>query len=279
MLNAVNDINASKIENSGALKRILSGERLKMERKHRDPHFDEPNAKHLYTANWLPRVVGQDESLYRRVLIVEFPNQVPDKKRNENLKNQLRQPEVLSAILNEALDARDRLHEQGGFTNDRSREDTRRKWDSWRDAHKRFLYTQFEITGDSNDYVEKDDYYKGYKEYANRKGYELRAKQSVTKSLKYTPEVGVTEEHYTGLVWQDRDAANKDTFSVAQDEAVQKVSAAIQLRCSGDELADKKEVIAALAENIGAERVQNTIEKLKKNGSIQEPIDGKLELT
>jgi len=279
MINAVNDINASKIENSGALKRILSGERMKMERKHRDAHFDEPTAKHMYTANWLPRVVGQDESLYRRVLIVEFPNQVPDDKRDEHLKQQLQQEEVLSAILNDALDARDRLHEQGGFTADRSREDTRRKWDSWRDAHKRFLYTQFEITGDSDRTVDKDTYYQGYKEYANREGYELRAKQSVTKSLKYTPEVGVTDDYYSGLVWEDRDAADKDTFDVPQADAIKKVKSAIELRSYGEELADKKEVVAALSDNIGPDRVENTIAKLKDQGEIQESESNKFELT
>lgn len=279
MVNAVNDINASKIENSGALKRILSGERMKMERKHQDAHFDEPTAKHMYTANWLPRVVGQDESLYRRVLIVEFPNQVPDDERDEHLKQQLQQEEVLSAILNDALDARDRLHEQGGFTADRSREDTRRKWDSWRDAHKRFLYTQFEITGDSDHTVDKEAYYQGYKEYANREGYELRAKQSVTKSLKYTPEVGVTDDYYSGLVWEDRDAADKDTFDVPQSDAIKKVKAAIELRSFGEETADRKEVIAALADNIGPDRVENTIAKLKDQGEVQELEAGGLELT
>lgn len=204
-LNCVNDINASKIEDTGTLKRTFSGERQKLERKFHDPQFAPLTAKHAFTANWLPRVVGQDESLFRRVLIVEFTNKIDDEDRDLDLKDDLQ--DELDGILKRAVEARDRLHEQGGFTNDRSDTDTRRKWDSWRDAHKRFLYTQFEITGDPDDEVGKDVYYRAYKERAGRLGYDLVAKQSVTKSLDWVPEIEVGDDAYRGIAWRDEDAA------------------------------------------------------------------------
>jgi len=90
-LNARDDINATKIEDSGTLKTIFAGERVKMERKYQDPTFGAPAAKHLFSANWLPRVVGEDESIYRRVLIVEFPDTIPREERDRDLKERLQE--------------------------------------------------------------------------------------------------------------------------------------------------------------------------------------------
>lgn|GEM_PF-5159997 len=192
-LNARNDINATKIEDSGTLKTIFAGERVKMERKYQDPTFSAPAAKHLFSANWLPRVVGEDESIYRRVLIVEFPDTISRKERDLGLKERLQENE-LSGILNWALNGRDRLHEQGGFTRDRSLMDTRLTWLSWRSAPLRFLFERCEITGDSDDTVERKSAYQAYKEWAARNGYDIRPQQSMTNYWKQVPHVEVTRE-------------------------------------------------------------------------------------
>lgn len=190
-LNARNDINATKIEDSGTLKTIFAGERVKMERKYQDPTFGAPDAKHLFSANWLPRVVGEDESIYRRVLIVEFPDTIPREERDLGLKERLREND-LPGILNWALDGRDRLHQQGEFTRDRSLMDTRLTWLSWRSAPLRFLFDRCEITGDSNDTVERKSAYQAYKEWAANNGYDIRPQQSMTNYWKQVPHVEVT---------------------------------------------------------------------------------------
>lgn len=193
-LNARNDINATKIEDSGTLKTIFAGERVKMERKYQDPTFGAPDAKHLFSANWLPRVVGEDESIYRRVLIVEFPDTIPREERDLGLKERLREHD-LPGILNWALDGRDRLQEQDGFTRDRSLMDTRMTWLSWRSAPLRFLFERCEITGDSDDTVERKSAYQAYKEWAARNGFDIRPQQSMTNYWKQVPHVEVTSDN------------------------------------------------------------------------------------
>ena len=283
-LNAVNDINATKIEDTGTLKRVFSGERMKIERKYQDALFGAPKAKHLFSANWLPTVIGQDESLYRRVLIVEFPHKVDDDDRDRQLKQKLEAE--LPGILNRALDARDRLYEQGGFTNDRTTDDTRRMWDSWLDAHKRFLYTQFEITGDSEDIVEKETYYQAYKEYSGREGYELKPKQGVTKSLQWVPEIDVREDDYAGLVWRSTDAAESkgidhtDSIERSQDELTSTVTQWILEFSTPTTPAQRTEILEH-AERKGEDpdRVTHTIDKLCENGTLWKPENGGLRVT
>lgn len=190
-LNARNDINATKIEDSGTLKTIFSGEPVKMERKNQDAEFAAPTTKHLFSANWVPRVVGEDESFYRRVLLVEFPEAIPREKRDLDLKERLREHE-LPGILNWALDGRDRLNEQGSFTRDRDLMDTRLAWLSWRAAPLRFLFKRCEITGNSDDTIERKSAYRAYKEWAGSNGYGIRPQQSMTNYWKQVPHVEVT---------------------------------------------------------------------------------------
>lgn len=211
-LNTVNDINSRKIEDTGTLKRVFSGESMKMERKYKDPHFARPTAKHLFTANWLPRLVGQDEALYRRILIVEFTKKISESEKDPTYKERLKEADVRQAMLVRAVAARERLRRTNAFTNDRPLTETRRLWDSWRDGHKRFLYTQFDITGDPDDKVERDAYWRAYREYAARKGYQLISNNAITKSLQYVPEVYASGsgDHYGGLRWRAIDAAAGD---------------------------------------------------------------------
>lgn len=204
-INTVNDINATKIEDTGTLKRVFSGERLKLERKFEDAHFAEPKAKHLFTANWLPRLVGQDDAVYRRVLLVEFTKTLRDDQKDPDYKRRLKTDAVKAVILHRAVDALERLNDQDGFTNDRSPTATRRLWDSWRDGHKRFLYSQFEITGDEDDQVDRRAYWQAYREFASQRGFELKSNVAITKGLQYVPEVYASGsgDTYGGLRWAD----------------------------------------------------------------------------
>lgn len=274
MLNTVNDINASKIENSGALKRVLAGEPLKLENKHKDASFGAPKAKHLFTANWLPPIVGQDEAIWRRLLIVEFPDTVPNEKRDEDLPAKLK--EELPGILNRALDGLDRLKKQNNFTNDRSREKTQQLWDSWRDAHKRFLYDTFEITGDSDDTVEKDTYYQAYKEHAATNGFEIKPKQSVTKSLKYVAEIEVGDDYYAGIDWENNsgESVNQNrlqTQSKLRSTVLEWVNE-FETPLSG---ASKQQIRQyAKDQSADVERVMNVIDNLLNDGTLYDSGDG-----
>lgn len=124
-LNLVNDINATPINDSDQLKRVFSGEHTKMEHKYQDAFFDNPTAKHLFTANWLLRVKGTDEALFRRILIFEFLNQIPEDQKDPSIKKEItNSEEIRRVILRRALDGRDRLNEQGYFTADRNQLET-----------------------------------------------------------------------------------------------------------------------------------------------------------
>lgn len=278
-LNTANDINAGKIEDTGTLKRIISGETTKLERKHRDAHFGEPKAKHLWTANWLPLLVGQDDAVYRRFLLIEFPNAIPDEEQDTEYRKRLKSdPVVRQVLLNLALEGRARFRDKDGFTNDRSRTDTRRLWDKWRDSNKLFLHSQFELTGDSDDKVEKQAYWQAYSEFAGRLGLERKSNRAVTRSFEHVPEIGGTSgesDYYEGLDWKEKDAAD-----VSQRSRKAKVRGWIEEFETPAEGASVEEVIEHAEKNgVDAEKAESDIRNMLKIGELSEPETGRVRLT
>lgn len=274
-LNTVNDINATKIEDTGTLKRVWSGERTKMENKYEDADFAAPTTKHLFTANWVPRLVGQDESVYRRMLLVEFVKSIPDSQKDRGYKARLKRASIRQAILVRALDARDRLNDQDGFTNDRPRSDTRELYSSWRDAHRRYLYTQFEVTMDPDDTVDRAAYNLGLQEFCGRQDFAPVSRSSVTKTLQYVPGVYASGsgDTYGGLRWRDRDAGDPSDSSFASLSQFERRENVLEWvrELAGEQGAAHDDVLAK-AEKAGVhpDTTGHDIEKMLSRGDIYE---------
>lgn len=286
-LNTVNDINASKIKDSGSLKRMFSGERTKMENKYEDHFFAEPNAKHLFTANWLPRIVGTDEAIWRRILIIEFTDQLTEAEKDRTVKRRLKEnPEVRQVILNRGLDARDKLNDQDHFTADRSMKDTRELWDSWRTNNKQFLYSHFEVTADPDEEVEKRTYWQAYNEWCAKHDYEPASNRSITKELGYVPGVGTSDDHhYTGLRWADNAESDDDSGEQAglgpiQGVRKRKVREIIEKLSENGGAANVEQVKGyAAGQELDVDQVEHDIENWLKDGTITEAGGGKIYLT
>lgn len=283
-LNTVNDINATKIEDSGTLKRAFSGERMKLEEKYKMPEFAAPTAKHLFTANWLPRVVGSDEALYRRLLIVEFKDPLEEGEQDPNYKQRLKRPDVRQAILVNAVEARDRLREQKRFTNDRGDVETREIWNKWQDSHKLFLFTHFLITGDHDDNVEKESYWMEYEFWAGQNGFEIKSHNSISQSLQYVPRVFTPKDsdYYRGLRWLEGAREHGDdteqTEFLTQHQRKQQVHFIIKDMAGRNGPVPIDRVLGyAEAKGLAESKVQDDIESMVKRGDLIEHEAGKLQ--
>ena len=103
-----------------------------------------------------------DDAFWRRILIVPFPETVPREERVDDLDEKLVENEA-SGILNWMLEGYDRLDEQGGFTADRTVDETRKLWMSWSTPVIRF-YARC-LRDEVGAEADKDTVYKAYKDF------------------------------------------------------------------------------------------------------------------
>ena len=178
--NIRNDIPASTVENTGTFKEIIGGDPIKAERKRKDPFHFQPTAKHLYSANELPSTDTDDEAFYRRILLVPFPETVPEEDRDKTLDDTFQNKE-LSGILNWALEGLQRLLANGSFTGDRSPGQTQDTWQKWADSVSRFK--QNAITSGSES-IPKSEVYAAYLEFCRQEGIPSDTQHSMTRGLK-----------------------------------------------------------------------------------------------
>ncbi len=101
------------------LKNYTGGGTVTVERKHQQPFSFLPTAKLTFATNNLPRFTDRSDGLWRRMLLLHFPNQFLDpSKQNKNLVSDQYWIESgeLPGILNWALEGATRFLKQGHFT-------------------------------------------------------------------------------------------------------------------------------------------------------------------
>jgi len=177
--NIRNDIPASTVKNTGMFKEITAGDPMKAERKRKDPFMFEPTAKHLFAANELPSTETDDEAFYRRVLLVAFPETIPERDRDKHLDDKLQAE--LPGVLNWAIEGLQRLLGNGKFTADRSPGRTQDTWSKWADSVTRFKKAAIE---DGDEDIPKSEMFAAYLQYCREEGIPSDTQHKMTRELK-----------------------------------------------------------------------------------------------
>jgi P4 family phage/plasmid primase-like protien len=118
LANIVEDMNEIEKVAEGLLKSFVTGAKLTVERKHRDPQNILPTARLVFATNNLPRFTDSSEGIYRRLIVLPMRNQLLDpSKQDRNLIDGQwwRDSGELPGIFNEALKGLARLMKRGRF--------------------------------------------------------------------------------------------------------------------------------------------------------------------
>ncbi len=100
--------------NEQAMKSLIAGELVQIDRKYRDPVTARVNGKWLILANHIPAVTDQSMGFWRRFDIVPFSVEIPERERDPMLAKRIISHE-LSGVLNWALEGLVRLLARGRF--------------------------------------------------------------------------------------------------------------------------------------------------------------------
>ena len=100
--------------NEQAMKSLIAGELVQIDRKYRDPITVRVNGKWLILANHIPAVADQSTGFWRRFDVVPFSVEIPESERDPLLAKRIITRE-LSGVLNWALEGLQRLLTRGRF--------------------------------------------------------------------------------------------------------------------------------------------------------------------
>ena len=128
LANVFPDLPASGIKDAAVIKGLSGGDVMQAEHKFEKPFNLQNTAKLIFSANKAPRLSEDSDAIWRRLVIVDFPNQFLGAKADSNLIDRLASSEELSGLLNASLEALQRLRQQKAFTVGASMESVRRKY-------------------------------------------------------------------------------------------------------------------------------------------------------
>jgi P4 family phage/plasmid primase-like protien len=97
----------------GILKAFVSGEILQFNQKYKPVFTARPTARLVLATNTRPRFSDKSQGLWRRLLLIPFPNTIPEEMQDPSLAEKLVQE--LPGILNWAVEGLKRLHLRGRF--------------------------------------------------------------------------------------------------------------------------------------------------------------------
>jgi putative DNA primase/helicase len=117
LVNVQADLDATALKSTGVFKQVVTGDRLRAERKHQSAFHFNPFARLIYSANEIPSSADRTTAFYRRWIIIPFPNtfEASTARPKDELVRELTSAGELSGLLNRALRGLRELHDQHGF--------------------------------------------------------------------------------------------------------------------------------------------------------------------
>ena len=110
------DLPDRELEDSSLFKQLTGGDRIKAERKFKNPFYFINYAKLLFSANKIPETYDNTPAFFRRWIIIKFPYVFSGEKEKTGIIKELTTEEELNGIFNWAIEGLKRLHKNKKFS-------------------------------------------------------------------------------------------------------------------------------------------------------------------
>lgn len=131
------EIAKKEIKELEKFKMVVSGDRILVERKNKDPFKFYPKARHFFSVNRLPQIDDDTDAVFRRFIIIVWRQQFTSKDENItsivkkadiDLNRKITTPQELSGLLNIMLGLAAQLKKNKKYTHEKSTDDVRKEW-------------------------------------------------------------------------------------------------------------------------------------------------------
>lgn len=165
LANIFADLPSKTLKTTSMFKALTGGDFITVERKYgREPASFVNHAKLIFSANRLPEVYEDTEALFRRFIIIPFPNTFIGDKADPKKIDKITTQEELSGLLNIALQRLYELLERGSFSYSKDIESIRAEY--IRQSNPIAYFVEKCITPDPQGFVVKTDLYHEYINFA-----------------------------------------------------------------------------------------------------------------
>lgn len=168
--------------NEEMLKAIVSGDPITVEPKYKPEFTYSPSAKWIIACNEFPRIGDKSDGIWRRLLVIDWTVQVPEKERVHDLDRQIIQNE-LKLVLDWCLEGVQRLILRGDFYEPASVKQAGLQSRNENNNVAMFAEETNLTPATQDEYLTKDDLYGRYDEYCRNSGYKPYKKDNFFKLL------------------------------------------------------------------------------------------------
>ena len=183
LLNYVSELksNIRNGDDNNKLKTLFSGEPIEARLLYCDPFTIRDYAKFIFNCNELPKNTEQTNAYFRRFLIINFDQTIPENEQDKELSNKIVASE-LSGVFNWVLSGLERLLKQRNFSECTAVNEARRQYELDSDSVNQFI-CEHDYKASSTSYTLLKDLYNAYKGFCIEDGFRPVNKKNFTKRL------------------------------------------------------------------------------------------------
>jgi P4 family phage/plasmid primase-like protien len=189
-VNVVSEMPETELLASDTLKAVISGDRIEVERKHKDPFAFKPRCAHIFATNTLPASRDRSHGLWRRLVPVEFNHIFTEKDKDRGLIDKLRSEYHL--LVPWCLDLARTYFLKGGYSHQNRINQWRMHWRSEVDAVANFANEELEHVDSSSEGSSIKDIWEAFLAWCIENGQHGSGKMSLkafSRQMSSLPEV------------------------------------------------------------------------------------------
>jgi putative DNA primase/helicase len=166
LINTFADLPSQGMNMTTAFKMLTGGDPIGTEKKFKDQYSFINYAKLIFSANKPPKISDEDSyAFWRRWIIINFPNQFPDGKKDPRLLEKITTGEELSGLLNFGLAGLARLRKQQKYSYAKTVEATTDFYMRAADPVYAFLQDRCVAEPDPDYFEDKEEFYAAFIQY------------------------------------------------------------------------------------------------------------------
>lgn len=183
LLNYVSELksNIRNGDDNNKLKTLFSGEPIEARLLYCDPFTIKDYAKFIFNCNELPKNTEQTNAYFRRFLIINFDQTIPENEQDKELSNKIVETE-LSGVFNWVLSGLERLLKQRNFSECTAVNEARKQYELDSDSVNQFM-VEYEYKASSTSHKLLKDLYDEYKYFCIEDGFRPVNKKNFIKRL------------------------------------------------------------------------------------------------